>query len=169
MSQVEILIWSDIRSETRGLDEYLQYLEDKPEMFNNYQEYHPQTEFIEEIRELLAQTDKEIKILAIGASWCHDCAKQVPRMTKIIEKINAPNLEFRVLYGVKVKANHRGDEVMWHKRRSPPEATDPKFGLSAIPTFFFFINEKYTSRVVEGPEQFSTLEEELLQFFKEKL
>ena len=39
--------------------------------------------------------------------------------------------------------------------------------LEKIPTFYFFIDEKYVGRIVERPIKFSTLEEELLYILEE--
>lgn len=168
-SKVEILKWSDIKSKTMELDEYLELIKEKDPTYNNYRAYHPKKEVIKQIQQALTDISKNVKILAIGSDWCKDCSMYVPRMAKIIESVNNSNLSFRVLYGVMVDAMKKKKKVKWHEKRSPPEATDPKFDLSAIPTFFIFIDDGYCGRVIEGPKEFETLEEELLQCLQSNL
>ena len=48
---------------------------------------------------------------------------------------------------------------MWSVR--PPEAVDPKFNLSAVPTFYFFNGEgKFLGKIIERPTK--SLEEDIL-------
>ena len=168
-SKAEILIWSDLKSKTMSINDYKKkFFDKKRELFQNYEDYGPKKETIEKIKELLSKTEKNAKILAIGAEWCPDCSQNIPRMVKIIENFENANIDFQILYGVKVNAFKKKGESLWHKRKSPPEATSPKFNLMAIPTFFLFINDKYKGRIVEKPKEFSTLEEELLNILQKK-
>ena len=167
MSEVEFLIWENIKSKTMSIKEYLKTIETNQETYENYEKYIPIAEIIEKIKKMLTSIDKKLKILVIGASWCPDCSKYVPRMIKIIELINNDKFHLEILYGVMVNALRKKGDRYWHKTKSPPEATDPKFDLEKIPTFYFFIDEKYVGRIVERPIKFSTLEEELLYILEE--
>jgi hypothetical protein len=80
------------------------------------------------------------------------------------------DFEVKVLYGIMKNALHKPGETIWHKKRSPPEATDPKFDLGAIPTFYFFNKSgKYLGEIVENPKDQSTLEEDILQIIEKNL
>lgn len=161
------LKWDDIKSSTMNTEKYLEHIKEKKDMINNFNTYSPNEDVIEQISTLLSDKNEEINLLAIGADWCHDCAKQVPSMLKIIKNLNNTPIKFRILYGVKTNPFHKEDEPLWHKEKSPPEATDPKFNLEAIPTFYFFKKDgQYVGRIVEGPAENSTLEQEFLKILE---
>ncbi len=166
MSELENLKWSDIKSQTMTIKEYLETLENKHGTYENYGNYIPKAEIIEKIKKKLFSIENNLKILAIGASWCPDCSKNVPRMIKILEKISLDKIHLEILYGVMVNALRKRGDPYWHKTRSPPEAMNPKFNLEKIPTFFFFLDDKYIGRVVERPIKFPTLEEEILHIIE---
>jgi hypothetical protein len=91
-------------------------------------------------------------------------------MIKIAKEMKNGDLELRVLYGIMINGLHKPGETIWHKKRSPPEATDPKFALSAIPTFYFFNKSgEYLGVIVENPEDKSTLEQDLLKILERNL
>ena len=97
----------------------------------------------------------------MGAEWCHDCEEQVPSMIKVVKKLNSENIEMKILYGIKVNAFRKEGEILWDKRHSVPEAIDPKFNLTAIPTFYIFQVNQLIGRIVEHPKRFSSLERDL--------
>jgi len=149
-------------------EEYLEHIKEKEDLMENYDTYSPKEDIIKKISLLVSDKKEMINLLAIGADWCHDCAKQVPSMLKIVNNINENIIKFRILYGVKTNPFHKEDEPLWHKEKSPPEATKPKFNLEAIPTFYFFKKDgQYVGRIVEGPAENSTLEQEILDIVKE--
>ena len=168
MTLEDILKWDDLKSPTLTPDGYLEKF--SREVYENYESYEPKKQVLEKISNLLAEKEEIIKIVALGAEWCPDCTKNVPRMIKVVKLIDSAKIEFRILYGIMVNALHKPGEVIWHKKRSPPEAVDPKFDLKAIPTFYFF---NPTGRllyiIVEKPKIDSTLEEEFLEILKDKL
>jgi len=164
--KVEGLKWADIRSKTMKGRNYLDHIRDKTSVYANYTDYTPKIDVMRQIQELITVNNKRVNILAIGAEWCKDCALNVPRMLKIIEAVQSSNINLEVIYGVMVNALKKKGDLYWHKEKSPFEATDPRFGLTAIPTFYVFIDGEYFGRIVEGPENFDTLEEELLNSLK---
>jgi len=164
------LKWEDIKSSTKTTDEYLKYIKEKDNMIKNFEDYTPKKEILDHIKKFLSENNQKLKILVIGAEWCHDCAKRVPNMTKIMKQINTNRIQFEVLYGVKTNPFHKEDEPLWHKTHSPPEATNPKFDLEAIPTFYFFNKEgRFLGRIIERPEENSTLEEDILEILHDNL
>lgn len=164
------LKWNDIKSSTMDTTEYMEHIKQKEDMRENYKNYSPKRETLKKISNLLSEKEEVLYILAIGADWCHDCAKQVPSMMKVVQNIKENLINFQILYGVKTNPFHKEDEPLWHENRSPPEATNPKFDLEAIPTFYFFNNEgKYLDRIVEKPKENSTLEEDILEILQNNL
>lgn len=163
MNDLKNLTWSDIQSDLMTPQEFKTKINQKPDKWKNYQNYKPERKTIKKIKKLLEKENQKLKIIAIGAEWCGDCAIQLPRMVKISEEFDKNIFEFYILYGVTVDAFHKKGESKWHEKKSPPEATDPKFDLHAIPTIYIFNNEgKYLNRIIEKPSIKETLEHELL-------
>jgi thiol-disulfide isomerase/thioredoxin len=163
MSNPKELHWKDIVSPTMTPDKYMDEFGDKTS--SNYKNYEPELELLEKIRHFLKDKKEKLKIVALGAHWCPDCNKNVPRMIKIVKQMKSKNIEFRILYGIMVNALHKPGEVIWHKTRSPPEALDPKFQLKAIPTFYFFNKDnKFIGIIKENPKE--TIEADMLEILK---
>ena len=159
------LTWKDNVSPTMTAEEYMEQFGAKIEL--NYKTYEPKKEILEELAELLTSKNESLKILVLGAEWCPDCNKNVPRMIKIIRNINNVKIEFKILYGIMKTAPHKKGDSLWHKTRSPPEAVDPKFELRAIPTFYIFDSSgNLLDVIIENPKNNSTLEEEMLSIIK---
>ncbi|MFX1338627.1 MAG: thioredoxin family protein [Promethearchaeota archaeon] len=155
------LTWADIKSETMFIDDYLKIFKDKAEIVKNYEKYKPKTKHLKHIKDFISKKHIKVKILAMGAQWCHDCAEQVPHMIKIVKELGAEYIDITMLYGIKVNVFRKEGEILWDKKHSPPEAVDPKFDLNAIPTFFIFKENELIGRIVERPKRFSTLERDL--------
>jgi hypothetical protein len=148
-------------------DEYLKTYADKIEF--NYKTYKPKQEILRMINEFLINKGESLRIVALGADWCPDCSKNVPRMIKIVKALNSGSIEFKILYGIMVNALHKPNETIWHKTRSPPEAVDPKFDLKAIPTFYFFNKDNsYIGMIKENP-QVGALEDDILYILENNL
>ncbi len=162
------LKWSDLISPTMTPDEYLKIYGDQ--IKRNFENYEPKSDVLEKIKNFLKNKKEKLKIVALGADWCPDCSRNVPSMIKIVKEIKIEDIDLQILYGIMVNALHKPGETIWHKKRSPPEATDPKFELKAIPTFYFF-NEagEYLGAIVENPNYHSTLEEDILKILKRNL
>ncbi|MBY8990984.1 MAG: thioredoxin family protein [Candidatus Lokiarchaeota archaeon] len=168
MNDKSVLKWNDLVSPTMTPEEYLKEYGDKIE--SNYKTYEPNEDVIKKIKEILKNKNEKLKIVSLGADWCPDCNRNVPRMIKIIEFMESNDVDLKILYGIMVDALHKKNEAIWHKKRSPPEAIDPKFNLKKIPTFYFFkADDELIGTIVENPKWESTLEEDLLEILKNKL
>ncbi len=168
MNSIKHLKWSDLISPTMTPDEYFKIYKEK--ISKVYESYEPKSEIIEKIKQFLKSKQEKLKIVVLGADWCPDCSKHIPRMIKLIKNINTKDVTLKILYGIMVNALHKPEETIWHKKRSPPEATDPKFELKAIPTFYFFNkNGEYIGVIVENPKLTSTLEEDILEILEKKI
>jgi len=168
MNDKSDLKWKDLVSPTMNPGEYLEEFSKKIE--NTYNTYEPKGEILDKIKKLLREKNERLKIVVLGAEWCPDCNINVPRMIKIIKLINSDNVDLKILYGIMVNPLHRSnaEEPIWHKKRSPPEAVDPKFDLKKIPTFYFFkTNDDLIGTIVENPK--STLEEDLFEILENNL
>lgn len=163
------LTWTDIKSETMSIDDYLKFFKDKAEIIRNYENYKPKTKHLAYIKEFIADKHIKLRILAMGAEWCHDCAEQVPHMIKIGKELENEHNKMVILYGIKVNAFRKEGEILWDKKHSPPEAVDPNFNLKAIPTFFIFKDNELIGRIVEHPKRFSTLERDLCKILRKCL
>jgi hypothetical protein len=153
-----------------NLEDYLDYIQKHPKLKENYKQYSPNKEILDKISNIITKKNERVQLLAIGAEWCKDCSEQVPAMLKIAILIENNIFHFEILYGVKTNPFHKEDEPLWHEKHSPPEATNPKFALEAIPTFYFFTKEgTHLGRIVEGPQDKKTLEEEILEILEENL
>lgn len=162
------LKWSDLVSPTMTSDEYLKIYGDKIKRV--YESYEPKSDTLNDIKNLLKNKKEKLKIIALGADWCPDCSRNVPRMIKIVKFLNTEEVGLQILYGIMVNALHKPGETIWHKNRSPPEATDPKFDLKAIPSFYFFNDAgEYLGIIVENPDYTSTLEEDILKILKRSI
>ena len=168
--EIQNLVWREVKSETITPDVYLQKYGFKPLIAKNYETYTPNPQIIENIRKILAEKGKVLKILIIGADWCKDCSENVPKGIKIVKELNSEFLEMHIIYGLKTNPLKKKGELNWHPKASPPEALNPKFDLIAIPIFYFFNEEgKYLGRIVEKPTKGSTLEEDMLKLIEKRL
>ena len=168
MNTITELKWSDFVSPTMTPNEYLKIYKDK--INRDYENYEPKSDILEKIKDLLRAKKEKLHIIALGADWCPDCSRNVPRMIKIVNDSNTHDIDLKILYGIMVNALHKPGETIWHQKRSPPEATDPKFNLKAIPTFYFF-NEagEYIGVIVENPKWTSTLEEDIMEILERNM
>jgi thiol-disulfide isomerase/thioredoxin len=162
MEKTEKVVWQDIKSQTMTSTEYLEKFKDNRIIIQNYTNYKPKKDVMAKIIEFLTNQNKQLKIFIQGTIWCHDSAREIPRMLKIAEEFKIVE-ELRILYGINVNPLRKRGESMWSGR--PHEAVDPKFDLSAVPTFYFFDREgKFLGKIIERPKK--SLEEDILDILK---
>jgi thiol-disulfide isomerase/thioredoxin len=168
MNLLNQLTWNDITSPTLSPKEYLKKY--KKKIKETYNSYEPKSRLIYQIKEIIKKNNEKLKIVVLGADWCPDCVKNIPLMIKIIKLMNDKIVDMKILYGIMVNALHKPGEPIWHNKRSPPEATNPKFNLTAIPTFYFFNKRgNLVGIIIERPKAGSTLEEEILEILKKSM
>jgi len=164
------LEWNDIKSNQLDYKDYIKTFSHKNEVIKTYENYKPDTKIIKQIKDLVKIKQIELKILVIGAEWCPDCMIYAPQLVKIIENIDIKEITLKFIYGVRVDPFHKKGDLIWHKKKSPPEATDPKFNLEKIPTIYFFNTEGILfGKIIESPEKFQKLEREMLHIFQKNL
>jgi thiol-disulfide isomerase/thioredoxin len=168
MNLLNQLTLNDLTSPTLSPKKYLKKYKKKTKETYNY--YEPKASVIYQIKEIIRINNEKLKIVVLGADWCPDCVKNIPIMIKITKLMNDKTVDMKILYGIMVNAFHKPGEPLWHKKRSPPEATNPKFNLTAIPTFYFFNRRgNLVGIIIENPKAGSTLEEEILGILKKKM
>ena len=84
--------WSDIVSTTLTRGDYFAKFENKPIIQENFENYTPKIDVINQIKEILSSKDESVKFLAIGASWCKDCTSNIPRLIKIVDSLPCSRL-----------------------------------------------------------------------------
>ncbi len=157
------LRWDDLVSPTMSPDDYLGIYKEK--IAHNYDTYNPKSEILEKIENVLIEKNEKLKIVALGADWCPDCNTNVPRMIKLAKMLKNEHIDFRILYGIMKNALHKPGEIIWHKTRSPPEATNPRFNLKKVPTFYFFNKDHgLIGMIQENPKK--SMEEDLLEILE---
>ena len=99
-------------------------------------------------------------IVAFSASWCKDCAQQIPVLALPAE---STGLEVRVFGGL--KGDPLSHTSKWRIPPSPPEVLT--FAVEKIPLIIIFdINGVEAGRIIESPKQFPTLEQEICEIIR---
>jgi hypothetical protein len=143
------LKWEDLVSPTMKPDDYLKEYEEKIALY--YKAYEPKLDILDQITKLLNEKKETLKTVALGADWCPDCTRNVPRMIKIMKLMKNRDENFKILY-------------------SPPFEVKTHFNLKRLPTFYFFNGSgDLLGIIVENPKNSSTLEEDLLEILEDKL
>ncbi len=95
---------------------------------------------------------KNYKIEIVMGTWCSDSRREVPRMFKILDYLNYPQKEVKL---VMVNRNMKGldDETKG-------------LGISRVPTIIFLKGGKEAGRITESPK--TTLEKDMLNILKKR-
>lgn len=107
-----------------------------------YEAYRPDLELLKRVREQMSQA----RMVAISASWCPDCRRNVPRMARISQHL--PDWQFEIY--------PREDEER-------AKALD----IRAIPTFIVYQDGREIGRIVENP-MFGSLEADLWEIVRKR-
>jgi len=150
----------EIRRKTVPVGEYILSLE--PAIKNKYltrkRAYDLRRETVGELR----QAANHFLVIAFSASWCKDCAEQIPVLALMAE---VAGLEVRVFGGL--KKDPLSHTSKWRIPPSPPEVT--AFEVSAIPLMVVIDSGgKEIGRIVEKPKMMPTLEQEFLEIIKSR-
>ena len=129
MNKPSELHWNVLVSPTMSPDDYMKEFGDK--ISYTYKLYEPKLDILDKIKNIIIEKKETLKIVALGADWCPDCNRNVPRMIKIIKMMQLKGIDLRILYGIMVDALHKPGEIIWHKTRSPPEAQLRQFPVAS--------------------------------------
>ncbi len=98
------------------------------------------------LRKIKKRKLRDIRILAIMGTWCHDSNREIPRLVRIMEELGiADQLQ---LYGVDVD-------------KTSIEGREKEYDIKKTPTIIFFKEGVEIKRVLERPE--ISFEHELLK------
>jgi hypothetical protein len=150
--------FEDMLNRAKPITEYMETCSEecRPKYQARRLEYAPKPEILESIKERAEQ----FIIVAIGADWCKDCVANLPVLDLIHEATGIP---IYVLGGV--KTDPLNPNRQWAVPPSPPEVDT--LNIKAIPTILLYTaNGLEVSRIIENPEAYPTLEEELLYFIE---
>jgi thiol-disulfide isomerase/thioredoxin len=162
------LHFTDIKTQKTDADSYIKYSILPAESFlnKNYLEYYPDVNILQNLKKKLEELDEKLSIVAFGAAWCPDCARNIPRLMKIYH--NMPSDRFQVYYigGIKTKplAQRKPGIYVWAVPPSPPESADEKFDINHIPMFYIFKKDGVCiGRIIENPKLTATIEGDILE------
>lgn len=98
------------------------------------------------VKQLKNQNFNNITIDIVLGSWCHDSHREVPRMIKILEKINFPfaKLEMNAL----------------DTNKTSPDYDAQANNVEYVPTIIVYKNKKEIGRIIESSK--TSLENDLL-------
>lgn len=108
----------------------------------NYSIYEVDKETMDSIP---ASAWQEIKITIVLATWCPDSRRELPRFFKIIDSIQFPDENIRM--------------ISVNREKKVPEMDLDFLAIERVPTIIFFRNEVEVGRIIESPEQ--TLEQDI--------
>ncbi|TSA25811.1 MAG: thioredoxin [Ignavibacteriales bacterium] len=95
----------------------------------------------------LSNVINDVKITIVMGSWCSDSRREVPRIFKILDRIN---YNFQNLTMVCVDRN-----------KTAPNGLVEKLDIKLVPTFICTKDDKEIGRIVETPKE--TLEKDLVK------
>ena len=150
----------EIRARTVSVIDYINNLEEpfREKFLAREKTYQPNEEAIRKLRE----SAEEYMIIAFSATWCKDCAVNVPVLAVINE---ATRLEVRVFGGL--KKDPLGQGRKWRIPPSPQEVET--FNVDKIPLIVVMNREgREVGRIVETPAHQPTLEQELCEVIESK-
>ncbi|SKB85184.1 TlpA family protein disulfide reductase [Maribacter arcticus] len=113
----------------------------------NLASYTANTTNLEQFKDKLA----EHQILIFMGTWCGDSKREVPRFIKILESVDFP------MKNLKIVALDKRKE----KYKKSPQGEEWGLNIRRVPTFIFYKNGREINRIIETPV--TTLEEDILK------
>jgi len=151
---------SGVRKRTVLVDQYINGLEQpfKERYLTRKQAYELRLETIDQLRKLADR----YAVIVFSATWCKDCAENIPVLALIAE---STGLEVRVFGGLmKDPLSHT---CRWRIPPSPAEVIT--FNVDEIPLVIIVdVNGQEIGRIVESPKRWPTLEQELYEIIKSR-
>jgi thiol-disulfide isomerase/thioredoxin len=151
---------SEIRKRTVSIGQYIDGLEEpfKESFVARKQTYQLHKEAVDQLK----QFAHSYMVVAFSASWCKDCAQNIPVLALIAE---TTGLQVRVFGGLmKDPLSHTSK---WRIPPSPPEVIT--FNVDKTPLIIVFdVNGREIGRIVESAKRCATLEQELCEIIKSR-
>ncbi|WP_363322306.1 thioredoxin family protein [uncultured Ferrimonas sp.] len=92
----------------------------------------------------LQQIDVPTEIIVIMATWCPDCHRETPRLAKVIEQMNNPN----------IKVTYIGVD----REKKDADGLAAKYDFTRIPTYIVQQGEMELGRIVESTKYSTELD-----------
>jgi hypothetical protein len=151
---------TEIGTRTVSVDDYIKNLEEpfKEKFLTRKQTYQPNREAISQLR----KSAGKYVIIAFSATWCKDCALNIPVLALINE---TAGLEVRIFGELKKDPLNQ-----LHKWRIPPSPQEVEtLNVERIPLIIVADTEgREIGRIVENPSHQPTLEQEISEMIKSK-
>tara|TARA_R110000737_G_scaffold64902_1_gene92667 strand:- start:1603 stop:2163 length:561 start_codon:yes stop_codon:yes gene_type:complete len=112
----------------------------------NFASYTAETINLKQVKDNLS----EHQILIFMGTWCGDSMREVPRFIKILESVDYPMKNLKI-----VAVDKRKD---FYKKS--PQGEEWGLNIRRVPTFIFYKNGREINRIIETPV--TTLEEDIL-------
>ncbi len=112
---------------------------------SEYNSYNPDVELINKLKN--NSNLKNVKVLVVFGTWCHDSRRELPRFYKIVDKINFSESKIKLI-GIDTEKSSQ------NKLLSNIE-------FKRIPTFIFYKRGKEIGRIVESTKK--SLEADILK------
>jgi len=119
----------------------------------NNEDYQPNVHVVEALKKT-GPSKYTMKIFF--GSWCGDSKRELPKMTKVLEKLSFPQKNI-TLIGV-------DDSTEVYKQS--PQRQEAGMNIFRVPTFIIYENGNEVGRIVEYPTE--TMERDLLKIFARK-
>ena len=92
----------------------------------------------------------EHQILIFMGTWCGDSKREVPQFIKILESVDFPIKNLKIVALDKRKEKHK----------KSPQGEEWGLNIRSVPTFIFYKNGREINRIIKTPV--ATLEEDIL-------
>ncbi|ACA84814.1 thioredoxin family protein [Shewanella woodyi] len=117
-----------------GLVEAQTMVTELADFTQGYKEYQVDTAAITPLKNLKEPTE----IVVIIGTWCPDCHRETPRLIRIMEEINNPN----------IKVTYIGVD----RAKSDPQGLAAQYEFTRIPTIIVSQQGEELGRIIERPE-----------------
>jgi thiol-disulfide isomerase/thioredoxin len=107
-----------------------------------YENYSVDTKTVDQIQKLR----KDLEIVVVMGSWCHDSKVQVPRFYKILDETKIKDSKVKL--------------IAVDSKKTAVDIDIASLNIQRVPTFIFYKNGNEIGRIVEKPN--STLEKDML-------
>ena len=104
---------------------------------NNHKAYEVDKETISPIKAELAKH----QILIFMGTWCGDSKRETPRFIKILEAVDFPMENLKIVALDKTKERYK----------MSPDGEEWGLSIKRVPTFIFYKDGKETNRIIESP------------------
>jgi len=115
----------------------------------NYDTYVISSQKIDAIKEKIGT----FKILIFMGTWCGDSKREVPRFLKILESVDYPNVNLKIVALDKRKETFK----------KSPQGEEWELNIRRVPTFIFYKKGREVNRIIETPIE--SLEDDIQKLY----